>query len=596
MNAIRSTQQFIKVLQKENELLVISEAVDPYLELAEIQRRVVAKKGPALLFTNVKGTKFPVATNLYGSEKRIHLAFGDKPVHTIKRLTHLVKELLPPRMGTLWKERSLGLLPFLVGLKKISRPAVLENSLTGLGTLPHIVSWPEDGGPFVTLPLVYTQSPTNAKGNLGMYRIQLFDEKTAGMHIQIHRGGGFHHHEAETLGQELPAHVYVGGPPALTIAAVAPLPEEIPELIFASFLMGEKLKISHNKTISPYPIVSDADFAIIGNIPANKRKIEGPFGDHYGYYSLAHEYPYLDVTSVHCRKDAIWAATVVGRPPQEDHYIAEFLQDLLSPLFPLVMPQVLNVWAYEESGVHSLAAAVVKERYYKEAFTGALRIMGEGQLSLTKCLLVTNEKINLKNFSETFKTIVERCDTETDIHIFSHISQDTLDYTSGKVNKGSKMLILGVSESGEPKYKNLPNSFDRSFKNKSFQNPFVFLPGVLVVQGSAFTENDKNLAKSLLEEDLSNFRFVFLVDDTNDTSKSDHDFIWTVFTRMEPARDVYSKQIIENNHIRHIAPIVIDARMKPWIPKVLVPLEETVKTVNEKFGMLIDSLPNPIGN
>ncbi len=592
MNAIRSTNQFVQKLQKENELLVISDEVDPYLELAEIQRRVVSKKGPALLFTKVKGTKFPVATNLYGSEKRIHLAFGEKPVRTIQRLTQLVRESLPPSLATLWKEKSLGLLPFLVGLKSVRRPPVLFGSLPdrGLMDLPQLVSWPEDGGAFVTLPLVYTQSPSNHKGNLGMYRVQLFDAKTAGMHIQIHRGGGFHHHEAEKMGNALPAHVYVGGPPALTIAAVAPLPEEIPELVFASFLMGEKLKISHNKKISPYPIVADSDFVIVGNIPANKRKLEGPFGDHYGYYSLAHDYPYLDVSSVHHRKDAIWAATVVGRPPQEDHYIAEFLQDLLSPIFPLVMPQVIGVWAYEESGVHSLASAIVKERYHKEAFTGALRIMGEGQLSLTKCLLVTNERVNLKNFSETFRMIVERCNTETDIHIFNHISQDTLDYTSGKVNKGSKMLIMGVSETGEPKYKDLPTRFERNFKNPIFRNPKVFLPGVLVIEGNQFTSEKDHLAQSLLEEDLSGFRFVFLVDDATDATRTDHDFIWTMFTRMEPARDVYSKQIIENNHIRHIAPLVIDSRMKPWIPKVLTHLPQTVKSVDQKFGKLLDSI------
>jgi UbiD family decarboxylase len=592
MNAIRSTNQFVQLLQKEKELFLFSEEVDPYLELAEVQRRIVAKKGPAVLFTNVKGTPFPVATNLYGSEKRIHLAFGTRPVETIQRLTKLVKDLLPPKLGTLWKERSLGMLPFLVGLKKVSRAPVLDRSLAGRGLLglPNFVSWPEDGGAFVTLPLVYTESPTSHKGNLGMYRIQLFDEKTAGMHIQIHRGGGFHHFEAEKMGKALPAHVYVGGPPALTIAAVAPLPEEIPELVFASFLMGEKLRYARDKKISPYPIVADADFAIIGSIPAGKRRLEGPFGDHYGYYSLAHDYPYLDVTSIHHRKDAIWAATVVGRPPQEDHYIAEFLQDLLSPLFPLVMPQVTSVWAYEESGVHSLAGAVVKERYYKEAFTGALRIMGEGQLSLTKCLLVTNEKVNLKNFTETFRTIVERCDTETDIHIFSHISQDTLDYTSGRVNKGSKMLIMGVSETGEPKYKNLPHSFDRTFKNSGFRTGIVFMPGVLVVEGKSFGEDKGDLPKRLLEEDLFGFRFVFLVDDAHDASKSDHDFIWTMFTRMEPARDVYSKQVVENNHIRHIAPLVIDSRLKPWIPKVLEPLQETVRQVDEKFGKIIDSI------
>ncbi|TGN18319.1 UbiD family decarboxylase [Leptospira idonii] len=591
MASLRSTHDFIQLLSREKEVFVFPEEVDPYLELAEIQRRVVTRKGPALLFPKVKGTRFPVATNLYGSEKRIHLAFGEKPVQTIQRLATLAKEILPPKLGKLWKEKSLALLPFLVGMKRIGRAPVLENHLfpENLKALPNFVSWPEDGGPFVTLPLVYTQHPESGNGNLGMYRIQLFDENTAGMHIQIHRGGGFHYYEAEKRGNSLPAHIYVGGPPALTIAAVAPLPEEIPELVFASFLMGEKLRITRDSKISPYPIVADADFAIIGDIPPNKRKPEGPFGDHYGYYSLQHDYPYMDVRSVHYRKNAIWAATVVGRPPQEDHYIAEFLQDLLSPMFPLVMPQVVGVWAYEESGVHSLAAAVVKERYYREAFMGALRILGEGQLSLTKCLLVTNENVSLKNFSETFKTIVERCDLETDIHVFNHISQDSLDYTSGRVNKGSKMLIMGISETGEPKYKNLPTQFSRPLKDSRFKNPKVFLPGVLVVEGSSYRKED-DLARLLLDEDLSGFRFVFLVDDSSDAVRSDHDFIWTMFTRMEPASDLYSKQIVENNHIRHKAPLVFDSRMKPWIPKVLTPDPKVSKNVDEKFGKIIDSM------
>lgn len=592
MVSIRSTSDFVKLLQSEKEIHVIRELVDPNLELAEIQRRVVAKKGPALLFTNVKGTKFPVATNLYGSEKRIHLAFGPKPVQNIQRLAKLAKEIFPPRFSRLWKDRSLGLLPFQVGLKRIRGGEILHSDL-GQNTeaLPKLVSWPEDGGPFVTLPLVYTQHPKHGSGNLGMYRVQLFGDGTVGMHIQIHRGGGFHYYEAEKEGLGLPAHVYVGGPPALTIAAVAPLPEEIPELVFASFLMGEKLRLTEKKSISPYPIVSDADFAIIGNIPPKKRKPEGPFGDHYGYYSLLHDYPYMEISHVLHRKDAIWAATVVGRPPQEDHYIAEFLQDLLSPLFPLVMPQVLGVWAYEESGVHSLAAAIVKERYFREAFMGALRILGEGQLSLTKCLLVTNEMVNLKNFSETFRVIVERCDPRTDLFIFSNISQDTLDYTSGTVNKGSKMLFLGITEGNkEPKFPHLRKTFTESFKDTRFSEPVVFLPGVLVVKGTKFFADD-NLAKSLLNENLNGFHYVFLVDDSKDATKTDSDFIWTMFTRMEPASDVHSKTNVYKNHIAFEPPVVFDCRMKPWIPKVLVPNPETTKSVDQKFQSIIDSLP-----
>ncbi len=589
MPALKSTQEFVQRLQKEGECFVFPEEVDPYLELAEIQRRVVQKKGPALLFPKVKGTSFPVATNLYGSEKRIHLAFGEKPVQAIQRLAKLAKEILPPKLERLWREKDLALLPFLVGMKKTRKAPVLwkEQRKITVKDLPQFVSWQEDGGPFVTLPLVYTEHPEHHSGNLGMYRVQLYDEKTVGMHIQIHRGGGFHYYEAEKHGNSLPAHVYVGGPPALTIAAVAPLPEEIPELVFASFLMGEKLRITRDSSVSPYPIVSDADFVLIGNIPPKLRRLEGPFGDHYGYYSLAHEYPYLDVSSVHYRKDAIWAATVVGRPPQEDHYIAEFLQDLLSPIFPLVMPQVINVWAYEESGVHSLASAIVKERYYKEAFVGALRILGEGQLSLTKCLLITNELVNLKNFKETFQTIVARCQIETDVHIFHNISQDTLDYTSGTVNKGSKLLLMGV---GEPRFTDLPGNFNGKFQAPGLKTGLVYIPGVLVVSGVPFS-SDQNLASQLLEESaLAGFRFVFLVDDADDCIRSDHDFIWTVFTRIEPARDIYSKANLKQHRVVYGVPLVFDARMKPWMPKVLEPDPKVVKAVDEKFGKIIDRL------
>ncbi|GBF48868.1 3-polyprenyl-4-hydroxybenzoate decarboxylase [Leptospira ryugenii] len=590
MNPIRSTQQFLNVLHKENELKVIDDLVDPYLELAEIQRRVVGKKGPALLFRNIKGSQFPVATNLYGSEKRIHLAFGEKPVATIQRLAKLAKDIFPPSFGKFWKERSLALLPFQVGLRSVRRAPITDIQMPGTASLPKLVSWERDGGPFVTLPLVHTQSPKNQKSNLGMYRVQIFDEKTVGMHIQIHRGGGFHYYEAEREGHSLPAHVYVGGPPALTIAAVAPLPEEIPEFVFASFLMGEKLRMHNNPSLSPYPIVADADFAILGFIPPYKRKLEGPFGDHYGYYSLEHEYPYLDVTKVLARKDAVWAATVVGRPPQEDHYIAEFLQDLLSPIFPLVMPQVVDVWAYEESGVHSLAAAIVKERYFREAFMGALRILGEGQLSLTKCLLVTNQRVRLKDFSETFRSIVENCDPRTDLFVFSQISQDTLDYTSGTVNKGSKMLFLGIKEEGKgPKFPNLATQFNHSFKDSRFRKPKVFMKGVLVVEGPNYQKEDR-VAEILLQEELSGFHFVFLVNDSEDACKSDHDFIWTMFTRMEPGSDVYAHTNLVKNQVSFEPPLVFDCRMKPWIPDVLEVDPKTKKQVEERFGTWIDSL------
>ncbi len=586
MKGFKSTREFVETLKTENELLEIHEEVDSVEEIAEIQRRVVRKKGPAILFHKVKNSKFPAAGNLYGSEKRIELAFGKKPKEIIAKLAHAAETILPPSFSKLWDARELGFAALKAGLKTVRTGDLVKGiaEFPSLEELPAVKSWPLDGGRFITLPLVYTESPLTGKGNLGMYRVQIHDKTTAGMHIQIHRGGGFHYYEAEQKNISLPVHIYVGGPPALTLSAVAPLPEDISELLLASLILGEKVKVIRKAEISPLPIIADADFCIIGEIPPHRRKPEGPFGDHYGYYALQHDYPYADIKRILYRKDAIWPLTVVGRPPQEDHYIAEYLQELLSPLFPLVMPKVVNVWAYEESGVHSLTAAVVKERYHKEAFTAALRILGEGHLSLAKCLFVTNEMVNLRNFKETLVTVLERVNVRTDVHIFSNISQDTLDYTGPAVNSGSKMIVLGIGE----KRNELAKDFFSDFKNSIFRNPKVFVPGALVVQGPAYKRGD-GIPEALSREiSIKKFPFVFLVDDSSETVKSEADFLWTIFTRFEPAGDMYGKTLIERNHIGFEDSIVFDCRMKDWYPSVLSPSPEIVEQVNRRFGKLLD--------
>ncbi len=588
VKGLTSTAEFVDRLQKEKELLQITQEIDPHLELAELQRQVSARKGPALLFTQVKGTPFPVATNLYGSTRRMELAFGKEPYQFISALADLAQNLMPPSLEKLWGARGLAMKGLKVGMKKQSKGPVQEVAMNpvNLGQLPQIKSWPEDGGPFVTLPLVYTESPSTGKGNLGMYRVQLFDATTAGMHIQIHRGGGYHYHEAENLGRPLPARVLVGGPPALTIAAVAPLPEDIPELAFASLLLGERLSVGKDELGTRLPL--QADFAISGYIPPQKRRPEGPFGDHYGYYSLQHDYPYLEVTSLTHRKNAIWAATVVGRPPQEDHYIAEFLQEILEPLFPLVMHNVKKIWAYEESGVHSLAGAIVQNRYPKEAFTAALRILSEGQLSLTKFLLLTDQPAEVKNFKELFMTVLERADLKTDLFVFSNISQDTLDYTGPAVNEGSKAILMGL---GEEKRFTLKNQLpEQAFADSNLNNPRLFCPGVLCVEGAGYALQPQ-LATSLAQERaIQDYRVVCLVDDAQATTKSNEDFIWHVFTRFEPAADLYGDKTTHRFHTGINGPLVIDCRMKPGYPKVLEPDPETVQRVETRFGKLLNQM------
>jgi UbiD family decarboxylase len=360
---------FIDQLRRDRDLVEITAPVDPNQEAAEIHRRVIAAGGPALLFTNVKGADFPLVTNLFGTARRAQLAFGQRPLDFIKRLVHLAETVLPPTPAKLWGARDIGLDLLKVGMRRTATGPVREvvTSDVRLDRLPVITSWPEDGGPFVTFPLVYTQHPAKPGHNLGMYRLHVHDRSSTGMHWQIGKGGGFHYALAEQKGEALPVTVFLGGPPALILSAIAPLPENLPELMLASLIAGERLDQVAAPNGHPHPLIAKAEFALMGQVAPKVRKPEGPFGDHYGYYSLQHDYPVFNVRQIAHRKDAIYPGTVVGKPRQEDFYIGDLLQELLSPLFPLVMPAVEQLWSYGETGYHSLGAAVVKQRYQRPA-------------------------------------------------------------------------------------------------------------------------------------------------------------------------------------------------------------------------------------
>ncbi|HEY0051594.1 MAG TPA: UbiD family decarboxylase, partial [Pyrinomonadaceae bacterium] len=318
-------RSFLETLRRENDLIEIAAEVDPYLEIAEIHRRVIDEQGKALFFKNVKGSAYPVVTNLFGTNKRIELAFTRKPQEFVKTAVELVDKILPPKPKELWAYRSMAFDALKLGTKKVKNAPVLEatDQPADLNKLPLLQLWHEDGGHFVTLPLVYTESPTSGKHNLGMYRIQRYDAQTTGIHWQIHKGGGFHYHEAEKLNQSLPVTIFLGGAPAMILAAIAPLPEDVPELMLASLLAGNKIKTVENPLNNHHRLIAEAEFAICGRVAPHTRKPEGPFGDHYGYYSLQHDYPIFEAEAVFHRKDAIYPATVVGKPRQEDFYIGD---------------------------------------------------------------------------------------------------------------------------------------------------------------------------------------------------------------------------------------------------------------------------------
>ncbi len=577
----RDLRSFLQTLRTENEVVEITAEVDPYLEIAEIHRRVIDEQGKALLFTNVKGSRFPVVTNLFGTVRRIELAFGKKPQVFVKRAVEMVEELIPPKPKTLWKFRDMGFAALKLGTKNIRNAPVIETrqSQVDLEAIPFLQLWHEDGGHFVTLPLVYTESPVNGKHNLGIYRMQRYDQTSTGMHWQIGKGGGFHYHEAELQNESLPVTVFLGGPPALIISAIAPLPEDVPELMLASLLADEKIRTVANPMQGGHRLIADAEFAICGHVQPHERKPEGPFGDHYGYYSLTHDYPVFRTDAVFHRKDAIYPATVVGKPRQEDFFIGDYLQELLSPLFPVVMPAVRDLWSYGETGFHSLAAAVVKDRYAREALSAGFRILGEGQLTLTKFLLLTDTPQDLKDFKALFEHILARVEWERDLFIFSQTAFDTLDYASGKINHGSKAILMGL---GDTK-RDLPREF-RGTMPSGTKRAEVFCSGCLVVEGPSYGD-EKDLGERLAKSGAFDDWQVVVIHDDADVAKSADKFLWATWTRFNPATDIYAKAVtLKHNQVSYGAPIVIDARMKPWYPKEVEAHPDVVKLVDGRWG------------
>ncbi|MAW77459.1 MAG: 4-hydroxybenzoate decarboxylase [Planctomycetes bacterium] len=577
----RNLANYLEELRRADDLVEIDAPVDPHLEVAEIHRRVIAAEGPALLFRNPIGSRFPIVMNLFGTDRRVQIGFGDHGQQFLQRLVQLAETMVPPTLTKIWDARDVAKTLLRSGMRNRSSGAVLDvqDSQTTLDDLPITTSWSGDGGPFITLPLIYTEHPKDGRHNLGIYRLQKHDPDHLGLHFQIHKGSGYHLMEAERTGQEFPVTCFLGGPPALIASAVAPLPENVGELMLASLLQGSPLKMTRTENVA-HPLIAECDFAIHGTALAGQRWPEGPFGDHYGYYSLQHDYPVMKISSISHRRDAIFPATVVGKPRQEDFFLGDFLQQLLSPLFPLVMPTVKQLWSYGETGYHSLAAAVVKDRYPREAMVSAFRILGEGQLSLTKFLLLTDGAVDLRDFRATLEHVLARADFSRDLHVISCTSMDTLDYTGPEVNAGSKGFLLGL---GDP-IRDLPGEFTGELAS-GFDGAEVFCRGCLVVEGPGYEQEPEAASRLLSCESLKDWPLVVIVDDAAEATRTAARFLWTTFTRFEPAADLHaaSREVIRN-HVSHRAPVAIDARLKPGYPDELFCDQETADLVENRWN------------
>lgn len=571
-------------LERNGHLIRIDTEVDARLELAAIQRRAFRAKAPAMLFTRVKGCRFPMVANLYGTRDRIRFIFRDtlRAVEGIFRLKIDPFDLFRHPQRYLGVPRSLwGMMP-----RTVRRGPVLECRTT-VRELPQLVSWPMDGGGYVTLPQVYTESPDRPgfmHSNMGMYRVQLTGDhyepdREVGLHYQIHRGIGYHHAEALRRGEPLRVNIFVGGPPAMTVAAVMPLPEGIAEVLFAGALGG--FRIPMIRRAGGLPILAEADFCISGTI-APHQKPEGPFGDHLGYYSLAHDFPVLRVDAVHHRRDAVWPFTTVGRPPQEDTVFGEFIHELTAALVPQVFAGVHEVHAVDAAGVHPLLLAVGSERYVpyagerqpQELITCGMALLGNTQTSLSKYVIIgareDDRDLSAHDIPAFFTHMLERTDFSRDLHFITRTTIDTLDYTGISLNQGSKVVWAAAGSRRRDLADTLPETLTLP---DGFGSPRLFHKGIVVLRGPRHTarrdEHDpamEQLAQSLDDvRGLSGVPLFVVVDDADFTAADWDNFLWVTFTRSDPATDLYG--VGASTHCKHWGcrgPLIVDARLKSF--------------------------------
>ncbi|WP_113661216.1 UbiD family decarboxylase [Pedobacter nanyangensis] len=592
-------------LEKHGHLIRIKEEVDPYLEMADIHLRVYEKQGPALLFEKVKGSPFKAVSNLFGTLERSKFMFRDS-LSKVQQLVELrsdpMKALKNPLKYAGSGLTALSALPLKQSLFKQTFQK------TSISALPQIVNWPMDGGPFITMPQVFTEDidqPGVMNGNLGMYRIQLagndyIQDKEIGLHYQIHRGIGVHQTKANAKGQPLKVSIFVGGPPSHPLAAVMPLPEGLSEMTFAGALGNRRFRYFRDE--EGFVISADADFVITGTVYPHENKPEGPFGDHLGYYSLVHPFPLMKVHNVYHKKDALWSFTVVGRPPQEDTSFGALIHEISGSAIPQEIHGLKEVNAVDAAGVHPLLFAIGSERYTpylterkpQEILTISNHILGKNQLSLAKYLLIAaredNEALTTHHIDEFLRHMLERVDLTRDLHFHTNTTIDTLDYSGDGLNSGSKVVFAAAGEKKRELLSSLPADFNLA------ENHRLAIPGVLAVQLPAYVDQQQakkeiaSLKERLKANELSQLPLIVVCDDASFTAENINNLVWITFTRSNPTADIDGvDDFTENKHWGCRGPLIIDARKKPHHAPELIKdkaVAERVDRMGERGGSL----------
>jgi len=609
--AYKNLQHFIETLEKAGELVRIKEKVDPKLEITEITDRVSKQYGPALLFENT-GYDFPVLINSMGNYKRMCMALGVESMDDIsKEIEGLFKTLTGPKDSILDKLKMLPKLgqisswmPKTISGKGACQEVVMQNP--DINKLPVLTCWPEDGGPFITLPVIHTKDPLTGIRNVGMYRMQVFEPKLTGMHWHKHKVSARHFQEYKKLGQKMPVAVALGGDPVYTYAATAPLPDGIDEYMLAGFLRKKKVELVQCLT-QDVQVPADADFIIEGYVDPEEDYIwEGPFGDHTGYYSLADWYPRFHITAITHRKNAVYPATIVGIPPQEDAWIGKATERIfLAPIKMTMVPEITDMVLPMEGVFHNLAIVKIKKDYPGQAMKVMNSLWGAGQMMFTKMIVVVDGDVNIHNNAEVARYVSENVDPQQDF-VFTSGPMDVLDHSCSKASFGGKMGIDATQKLPEELRTNTEKTPVKtaSALNKEAiktRNPAItaindallglgislLFISVEKTEPEQIEKLNQNLFKQGLPDEV---KVVIYLDHTIDISDT-ADAVWRFSNNIDPKRDAFIVKAKNNQSLSHIGfdgtrkTKELDGFERDW-PNILANTTAVIEKVDEMWPRL----------
>lgn len=604
---------FLRLLEKNNLLKTISVEVDPELEITEIVNRLyqyssnssaphaVCDDVPALLFEKVKGSNFPLLINLLGAEKNIEILLGETPENIGNKIAGTFSELQSALQrkkifSWLWKQREFLWKAKSAGTVQLASAPLKEIKKTGsainLHEFPIMKCWPMDAGKFITAGLVLTKSPNSGIRNLGIYRLQVLSLNELILHWQIQKGGGFHYAEAEELGKPLEVAVVIGADPMLWLAGILPLPEGADEISLTAFLRGAPVPMVRCESIG-LDVPASAEIVIEGIARPGRRALEGPFGDHFGHYSHPAHFPVLEVQCITHKKNAIYHAAVVGKPPQEDKVMGETVSKIFLPIIKLAKPELVDLWAYYQAGFHNLLVISVRQRYAKEGLKTALGLLGEGQLSLSKCVMLVDADVNVRDFYSILKAIRQNFNPEKDFILLPGTAQDTLDFTGPKINLGSKMILDATSEgSREFKVQSLEITPEEAAAqaikhlDQRILRWRILEKTMLVVEVKS--HGREILMRLIHTPELQSYKMIAVVSE-DVPLENDALLLWGIFTRFDCERDIFfSNSVLHGVRAVHQGVLGIDATWKEGYPAAIEmspQIEEQVKARWQTYGL-----------